>query len=409
MDLGNQIHELRKKYNLSQEKLAEKVGVARQTISKWELGETAPDIKQAQALSQIFDVRLDELFGNDLKASANNTQDHKKKDSNFGKKGIAIGVAVLFFCLAAVGIFSVVNRAHILHPQGSDRTITVSRKESIKIQDGNTDTIAFYENGKPAIACQLPEGFASDAQTLGLYTDESGNFIKLNAAFAENVNNPLWGTQYYSYYEDYGCYSYMEMAKLAMYYDLPKLGIFSPKEELYLAGGAQLMRQQLCAGQNADYYEISCGVTISGDKMHGFALQLEDNTWQITLLDYENNYYFVVIKDPHGVGESIDTVGEFLGSFYAGNAILHSSVADSSALQSAKNAYTSYIIGNGAAILEYLVFQADNTRFVAIKNGTVGGPYSSVEDALKSMFGNVDLSKLVATNVDNLWAYETKD
>ena len=44
MSLGNQIHELRKKNNLSQEQLAEKVGVARQTISKWELGETAPDI-----------------------------------------------------------------------------------------------------------------------------------------------------------------------------------------------------------------------------------------------------------------------------------------------------------------------------------------------------------------------------
>ena len=47
MELGKQIYELRKKANLSQEQLAEKVGVSRQTISKWELGETAPDIKQA--------------------------------------------------------------------------------------------------------------------------------------------------------------------------------------------------------------------------------------------------------------------------------------------------------------------------------------------------------------------------
>lgn len=45
MSLGDQIHKLRKENNLSQEQLAEKVGVARQTISKWELGETAPDIK----------------------------------------------------------------------------------------------------------------------------------------------------------------------------------------------------------------------------------------------------------------------------------------------------------------------------------------------------------------------------
>ena len=38
MELGKQIYELRKKANLSQEQLAEKVGVSRQTISKWELG-----------------------------------------------------------------------------------------------------------------------------------------------------------------------------------------------------------------------------------------------------------------------------------------------------------------------------------------------------------------------------------
>ena len=67
MELGKQICKLRKKASLSQEQLAEKVGVSRQTISKWELGETAPDIKQAQVLSQIFGVSLDELTGNDTK------------------------------------------------------------------------------------------------------------------------------------------------------------------------------------------------------------------------------------------------------------------------------------------------------------------------------------------------------
>ena len=58
---------LRKKSGLSQEELAEKVGVARQTISKWELGETSPDLKQAKELSKIFKVSLDELADNDIK------------------------------------------------------------------------------------------------------------------------------------------------------------------------------------------------------------------------------------------------------------------------------------------------------------------------------------------------------
>lgn len=61
MDTGNRISELRKSNGLSQESLAERVGVARQTISKWELGETSPDLKQAKKLSEIFGVSLDEL------------------------------------------------------------------------------------------------------------------------------------------------------------------------------------------------------------------------------------------------------------------------------------------------------------------------------------------------------------
>lgn len=66
MSLGERITSLRKRDNLSQEELAEKVGVARQTISKWELEETAPDIRQAQELSRIFKVSLDDLVGNEI-------------------------------------------------------------------------------------------------------------------------------------------------------------------------------------------------------------------------------------------------------------------------------------------------------------------------------------------------------
>ena len=66
MNLGNKILELRKKENLSQEQLAEKMNVTRQTISKWDLNETTPDIKQAKELSKIFKISLDELTNNDI-------------------------------------------------------------------------------------------------------------------------------------------------------------------------------------------------------------------------------------------------------------------------------------------------------------------------------------------------------
>jgi len=67
MSLGNKILELRKNQKLSQEQLAEKINVTRQTISNWELNETTPDLNQAKELSKVFNVSLDELTDNDVK------------------------------------------------------------------------------------------------------------------------------------------------------------------------------------------------------------------------------------------------------------------------------------------------------------------------------------------------------
>jgi len=67
MNLGDKILELRKKKGYSQEELAEKLSISRQTVSKWELNETSPDIKQAKKISKIFNISLDDLLDNDIK------------------------------------------------------------------------------------------------------------------------------------------------------------------------------------------------------------------------------------------------------------------------------------------------------------------------------------------------------
>lgn len=53
--------QLRKMNHMSQEKLAEKVNVSRQTLSKWETGESVPDIEKCKLLAEIFRVTLDDL------------------------------------------------------------------------------------------------------------------------------------------------------------------------------------------------------------------------------------------------------------------------------------------------------------------------------------------------------------
>jgi len=64
--LGENILKLRKSKGLSQEQLGEKIDVTRQTISNWELGETAPNPDQLKLLSKALNISIDELLENDV-------------------------------------------------------------------------------------------------------------------------------------------------------------------------------------------------------------------------------------------------------------------------------------------------------------------------------------------------------
>lgn len=62
IETANRLFELRKKHNLSQEELAEKLGVSRQAVSKWERSEASPDTDNLIALAKIYGLSLDELI-----------------------------------------------------------------------------------------------------------------------------------------------------------------------------------------------------------------------------------------------------------------------------------------------------------------------------------------------------------
>lgn len=66
MTLGNHLYNARKKSGLSQEDVAAKLGVSRQTISKWETNETLPDIRQSKGLAMLYNMTLDELIEYDF-------------------------------------------------------------------------------------------------------------------------------------------------------------------------------------------------------------------------------------------------------------------------------------------------------------------------------------------------------
>ncbi|MBR5203381.1 MAG: helix-turn-helix transcriptional regulator [Clostridia bacterium] len=62
--LADRLVELRKEHKLSQEALAEKLGLSRQSISKWERAEASPDTDNLIALAEVYGISLDQLLGN---------------------------------------------------------------------------------------------------------------------------------------------------------------------------------------------------------------------------------------------------------------------------------------------------------------------------------------------------------
>lgn len=81
MNFNEKLMMLRKNKNLSQEQLGNELNVARQTVSKWELGETTPEMDKLIKMSEIFGVSLDELMkGQDIDINnndVNNTNTQK--------------------------------------------------------------------------------------------------------------------------------------------------------------------------------------------------------------------------------------------------------------------------------------------------------------------------------------------
>ena len=107
--LGEKIISERKKCKLSQEDLAEKLGITRQTISNWELNETSPDLKQASKLCDIFNISLDELTGkeNAILTKLDKTENNSKLIIKLVKTvGITLGTLIfILLCIVSIYIY----------------------------------------------------------------------------------------------------------------------------------------------------------------------------------------------------------------------------------------------------------------------------------------------------------------
>ena len=121
MEFNNKLYELRKQKGFSQEQLANRLNVSRQTISKWEVGESTPDMENLVAISELFEISLDELvlnkvpeeadtsaqvvkseFYSDIKENVLTDENRKKAKKGLKIAAIVLGIIVLIDLISFV-------------------------------------------------------------------------------------------------------------------------------------------------------------------------------------------------------------------------------------------------------------------------------------------------------------------
>lgn len=136
MKFNEKLIKLRKEMGLAQEELGNKLNVARQTVSKWELGETTPEMDKLIKMSEIFNITLDELIkdkNND--ENINNTNSQKLAGLVIKiLKGLGIFLIVIAIAVVFLMIISFVSFNKIGTDEGSETTNVVEIQEDNEVQ-----------------------------------------------------------------------------------------------------------------------------------------------------------------------------------------------------------------------------------------------------------------------------------
>lgn len=107
MKLGENILKLRKDNKMSQEILAEKIGVSRQTISNWELAVTFPNPEQLKLLSKVLNISIDDLLENDIKSVVVEKISNTERIIEIGTKVLKV-IGVIFAIILIIDVISLI-------------------------------------------------------------------------------------------------------------------------------------------------------------------------------------------------------------------------------------------------------------------------------------------------------------
>lgn len=200
--LGDNIRKFRKLNNMSQDELAEKLNVTRQSISLWENGQTQPSLENIVALAKLFKVSTDELLVSDkTEPPVSNTVTDPKPDDPKNKTKIIfliLGIAVVLLTTVALVLLGTNNSNNNADASDSQTTTTTS----IATTEDDTEAITTTENNTTEAETEEQEkdifgylkGFVIENGTINgdycYYSKSSDNY---GGYASENFSLYYWG------------------------------------------------------------------------------------------------------------------------------------------------------------------------------------------------------------------------
>lgn len=134
MKFNEKLIMLRKQHDFSQEQVAEKLKVARQTISKWELGETTPEMEKLIMISELYNVTLDELMKEENEGKVVNDPNNTNSQKLAGMtikilKGLGIFMLIVVILYVFLMIMGFIAFNKLKTDSGSKTTVIQMQEE----------------------------------------------------------------------------------------------------------------------------------------------------------------------------------------------------------------------------------------------------------------------------------------
>lgn len=180
---------LRKKALLSQEALAEKLDVTRQTVSKWELGQTKPDMDKLSAMSKLFDIDINILTNDEVSLDGIKSDDARVKKEEEKMKPEKKERKFILYIMIIIFVASSVTLIYRVGLSLKDKFDAIKEESNKHINNVNQQIQDVQNKIKEEQAQEEIDDFNRDFEVWVGTETENGTSLQIDAVIKNNKKN----------------------------------------------------------------------------------------------------------------------------------------------------------------------------------------------------------------------------